>query len=157
MTRPTAAIFALGLTAVAGLALAQNQNTLTARLSWVPISTSLQKDVSGKGSAMASLSGRRLTVTGAFEGLPAAATLAELRRGVATGAAGPAIAELTVTHAASGTLLGEVELNRDQRAALLAGQLYIQLYAEHGVPPDNAVLRGWLLSPAPERERRAAR
>ena len=33
-----------------------------------------------------------------------------------------------------------------ERDALLAGRLYIQLHAERGVAPDNAVLWGWLLT-----------
>jgi hypothetical protein len=79
--------------------------------------------------------------------------MARLHHGVATGASGPAFADLnlgTVTliaaTASSGTVTGEIDLNREQREALLAGHLYVQLYAETGVEPDNAVLRGWLLA-----------
>jgi hypothetical protein len=86
--------------------------------------------------------------------LPAAATRATVHRGVATGARGPEIAELTVTKNPDGTFSGSVELDREQRAALLAGHLYIQLHSERGVAPDGATLWGWLLTnqrPAPDR------
>lgn len=138
-------ILAFGLVIVAALAFAQSQNTFSIRLGWVPIRLSEQNLVGGEGAATATLSRSRLSITGSFEGLPAPAIAARLHRGAATGAAGPSIAELEVTHSTEGTLGGNVDLDRDQRAALLAGQLYIQLYADPGVPPDNAVLRGWLL------------
>ena len=83
---------------------------------------------------------------GCFEGLPAAATRASLHQGVATGARGPAIAGLEITEAAAGAVAGNVDLSREQRDALLAGHLYIQLHAARGVAPDNAVLWGWLLT-----------
>lgn len=124
----------------------QTPDAFNARLSWVPISGAERNDVAGRGSATATLSRSRLLVSGSFEGLPAPATLATLRQGAAIGASGPVIAQLKIKHAVDGTFSGRVELNGDQRAALLAGQLYIQLHAERGVPPDNAVLRGWLLA-----------
>jgi hypothetical protein len=156
MTGRIVARFALCLMALAGHALAQGSGTLSARLGWVPISLAQQAEVGGQGTVTASLTGSRLSIAGTFDGLPAAATAARLHSGVATGAGGPAIADLEVTHATSGTLSGDVELDRDARAALLAGHLYIQLHAERGVPPDNAVLRGWLLGER-SASRRAAR
>ena len=137
---------AFGMLAVSGFVLAQSSGNFTTRLSWVPISLAQQKLVAGEGSATATLARARLTINGTFVGLPEAATTARLHYGAATGARGPAIAELEVTRATDGAIAGEVQLDREQRAALLAGQLYIQLYAERGIPPDNAVLRGWLLS-----------
>ncbi len=118
----------------------------TAYLDWVPISGAERNDVAGAGSATATLSRSQLTITGCFAGLPAAATRASLHQGVATGARGPAIAELTITKSPDGTLTGGVELDREQRAALLAGHLYIQLHSERGVAPDGAALWGWLLT-----------
>ena len=132
--------------AVTNFALAQDAGVFGARLDWVPISGAERNDVSGTGSIRATLTRSRLEITGCFEGLPAAATRASLHRGVATGARGPAIAELTVTANAAGTLSGNVDLSREQRDALLAGHLYIQLHAQRGVAPDNAVLWGWLLA-----------
>jgi hypothetical protein len=134
------------LTATACAALGQSSATFGVRLDWVPISGAERNDVSGSGSVSATLTRSRLTINGCFEGLPAAATRASLHRGVATGARGPAIAELTITPSAAGTLSGNVELSREQRDALLAGHLYIQLHAQRGVAPDNAVLWGWLLT-----------
>jgi CHRD domain len=143
MLRP---VSILGLLLVASVGLAQDSATFGARLDWVPISGAERNDVAGTGSVSATLSRSRLSLTGCFEGLPAAATRASLHQGVATGARGPAIADLMITTSAAGTLSGAVDLTREQRAALLAGQLYIQLHAERGVAPDNAVLWGWLLT-----------
>jgi hypothetical protein len=137
---------AMGLAAAgAGPLLAQATEPFIARLSWVPISGAERGDVAGHGAAAARLSGTRLSITGSFEGLPAKATAVRLRQGVATGARGPAIAELNVTGAEQGTIEGEVDLTAEQLAALRAGYVYIQVYAEKGVPEDNSVLWGWLL------------
>jgi len=131
----------------AASALAQDPAEFAARLDWVPISGAERSEVSGSGSAAATLSRSRLLITGSFDGLPAAATRASLRQGVATGARGPTvIADLDVTSRSAGTFSGEVTLNRRQREALLAGHLYLQLHAERGVAPDNAVLFGWLFA-----------
>jgi len=136
----------VGLTALASLGLAQDAGVFGARLDWVPISGAERNDVAGSGFVTATLSRSRLSIMGCFEGLPAAATRATLHQGVATGARGPAIAELTVTKQPNGVVAGNVDLSREQRDALVAGHLYIQLHAERGVAPDNAVLWGWLLS-----------
>ena len=136
----------LGLLAVAGVVLAQDSAEFGARLDWVPISGAERNDVGGTGSITATLARSRLSISGCFDGLPAAATRASLHQGVATGARGPAIAALMITPSAAGTLSGDVELSRAQREALLAGHIYIQLHAERGVAPDNAVLWGWLLT-----------
>jgi hypothetical protein len=146
---------ATALAAVAATAaLAQTSDTFTAYLDWVPISGAERNDVAGRGAATATLARSQLRIDGCFAGLPAAATRASLHRGVATGARGPAIAELTIAKSADGTFNGAVELDREQRAALLAGHLYIQLHSERGVAPDGATLWGWLLTnqrPAPDR------
>ena len=136
----------VGLTALAGPGIAQDAGVFGARLDWVPISGAERNDVSGSGFVTATLSRSRLSISGCFDGLPAAATRASLHRGVATGARGPAIAELEITKSAKGVVAGNVELTREQRDALLAGHLYIQLHAERGVAPDSAVLWGWLLT-----------
>lgn len=147
MLRQFAAGLALSLALIVATPVIEAQDTdhYTARLGWVPIGGAERNDVSGRGSAQATLVRSRLSITGEFEGLPARATIATLRQGAATGARGPVIAELAITNAADGTFSADVDLNRNQRAALLAGQLYVQVHAERGVPPDNAVLWGWLL------------
>jgi len=135
-----------GLAIVASGALAQDAGVFGVRLDWVPISGAERNDVSGSGFAAATLSRSRLSIEGCFEGLPAEATHASLHQGVATGARGPAIAELEITRATSGAVAGSVDLTREQREALVAGHLYIQIHAARGVAPDNAVLWGWLLT-----------
>ena len=127
------------------IALAQDSMTLAARLDWVPIGGAERNDVGGTGYVSATLSRSRLSLTGCFEGLPAVATRASLHQGVATGVRGPAIAELEIDSRAAGAISGSVELTREQRDALLAGHLYLQIHAARGVPPDNAVLWGFLL------------
>ena len=142
----TRAALIVGLVAMTAAAFAQDAGTFHARLDWVPISGAERNDVAGTGGITASLSRSSLSLTGCFEGLPAAATRASLHIGVATGARGPAVAELTITKATDGTVTGEVPLDRAQRDAVLAGHAYVQLHAERGVAPDNAVLWGWLLA-----------
>lgn len=134
-------------TVVAGAAFAQAPSAFTARLDWVPISGAERSDVGGRGDATAKLARTQLEIAGSFEGLPAKATRATLHEGAATGARGPEIATFEITPAAAGTFTGNVALTREQRDALLASRLYIQLHAERGVAPDNAVLWGWLLAP----------
>ena len=153
MPRAGTLFVALGLAVAASVAPAQAPSEFEARLSWVPISVAQQADVGGQGSATARLSRSRLSIEGRFEALPAPATRARLHHGVATGASGPAIGELDVTAATDGRFEGTIELDRAQRAALLAGKLYVQIHAARGVPPDDAVLRGWLLAAEAPRSR----
>jgi hypothetical protein len=136
-----AALAALGLPLMA-----QSAETYKARLGWVPTAGGAQRaDVTGKGSVTATLSGPTLSITGAFEGLAAPATTARLHRGVAKGARGYQIFDLTVTKATSGTIAGSVALTPDQLESLKHGSLYIQLHSEKGVAPDGSNLWGWLL------------
>ena len=122
---------------------AQSGDKYTARLSWVP--TAGAERVSGKGSASAALSGRTLTITGSFEGLGGPATVARLHEGIAKGARGRAVTDLTIVKAASGTLSGSATLTPEQVESLRQGKLYIQIHGEKGLAPDGANLWGWLL------------
>lgn len=125
---------------------AQGGEKFTARLAWVPTAGAADRaNVTGKGSATGTLSGRKLTINGSFEGLAAPATLARLHQGVAKGARGAAITDLTVSKAASGMLSGSVDLTAPQLDALRQGRLYIQLHSEKGVAPDGSNLWGWFL------------
>jgi hypothetical protein len=124
---------------------AQGTDTYTARLAWVPTTPTDRPNVTGKGSATATLAGRKLTISGAFEGLAAPATIARIHRGIAKGARGAAIGDLTVTQAASGKLSGSVDLTAEQVESLKQGKLYIQLHTAKGVAPDGSTLWGWLL------------
>jgi hypothetical protein len=138
-----AAVLAVG-TAVP--AAAQTGEKFSARLTWVPIAGAGDRaNVTGKGSATATLSGTTLTIAGNFEGLAAPATVARLHQGVAKGARGPAIGDLTVSKGASGTISGSVTLTAEQLASLKQGRLYIQVHSEKGVAPDGSNLWGWLL------------
>jgi hypothetical protein len=111
---------------------AQSGEKFTARLGWVPTAGPNDRaNVTGKGSATGTLSGRKLTITGTFEGLAAPATIARLHQGIAKGA--------------SGTLTGSVDLTAPQVEALRQGKLYIQLHSEKGVAPDGSNLWGWFL------------
>ena len=125
---------------------AQSGEKFTARLAWVPTAGAADRaNVTGKGSATGTLSGRKLTIAGSFEGLAAPATVARLHQGVAKGARGAAITDLTISKAASGMLSGSVDLTPPQVEALRQGKLYIQLHSEKGSPPDGSNLWGWFL------------
>ena len=130
----------------AATAAAQGGDKYTARLGWVPTAGAADRaNVTGKGTATAVLSGRKLTITGSFEGLAAPATVARLHRGIAKGARGNPIADLTITKAASGMLSGSVDLTMDQLESLKQGKLYVQIHSEKGVAPDGSNLWGWFL------------
>lgn len=149
-----AALLFTVLFAAAGIT-AQTGDKYTARLSMVPAANAAQQaNVTGKGTATATLAGTRLTVNGSFEGLPAPATAARLHQGIAKGARGKAIADLTITKAASGTISGTVNLTPEQIEALKVGKVYLQVHSERGIPVeqgkvqpevDNSNLWGWFL------------
>jgi hypothetical protein len=140
-------VAALSLTAAwlayGGLGSAQGGDRFAARLGWVP--TAGADRVSGKGMATATLSGRSLAVSGTFEGLGGAATIARLHEGIAKGARGRAVGDLVVTKATSGTISGSITLTPEQVDALQRGRLYVQLHGEKGLAPDGANLWGWFL------------
>jgi len=116
-----------------------------ARLSPVPLDLSMQATIGGSGTASAVLSGTKLSITGTFDGLKSPATLARLHRSPTRGVRGPEVAELTVSHAVSGTIGGTVDLTPAQVADLEKGRLYIQIHSEKA--PDGN-LWGWLLESA---------
>ena len=112
------------------------------RLTPVPIDPATRATVTGSGSARATVDGNRLTIAGTFSGLQGPAIAARLHMGPVTAVRGPAIAELTVTHAASGEVNGTVELDPAALDALRAGRLYVQIASE---PAPDGNLWGWLL------------
>ena len=150
----TAALVAASLALAAAIS-AQSVDKYTVRLGMVPAANANQQAlVTGKGTATAVLAGNRLTINGSFEGLPAPATAARVHYGIAKGARGKAIADLTVSKAASGTISGAVTLTPEQLEGLKQGRLYIQVHSERGIPAeqgkvqpdvDNSNLWGWLL------------
>ena len=141
--RAAAVMLALGWLYAGQPGVAQSGDKYTARLAWVP--TAGADRVTGKGTASATLSGRALTVTGSFEGLGGPATVARLHEGIAKGARGRAITDLTISKATSGTVSGSATLTAEQVEALRQGKLYIQIHGDKGLAPDGANLWGWLL------------
>lgn len=123
-------------------AAAQKSEKYTARLSPVAMDVGMKANITGDGSATATLAGRKLTVTGTFEGLKTNATLAQIRRGSAMGVRGPVVLDLTVAKATSGQLSGTFDLTEEQAEALTKGKLYIQIHSEKA--PDGN-LWGWFL------------
>lgn len=121
---------------------AQTEEKFKARLSIVPIDVTMRANVTGKGSIAAVLTGRKLSITGAFEGLQGAATLASLHQALATGVRGSAFRDLTVSKATAGTIAGSFELTPEQVESLKKGKLYVQIHSEKA--PDGN-LWGWLL------------
>ena len=113
------------------------------RLSTVPVDPATVASITGQGRARATLDGRRLAVSGAFEGLQTPANAARLHLGAATGVRGPAIHDLEVARAREGSVDGQLTLSAREVEALRAGRLYIQIDSE-GAPEGN--LWGWLIS-----------
>lgn len=132
---------AVGIGAAWGAPAAAQEPVFVARLSVVPITVAMQAQVAGRGSASGVLIGNTLTIEGTFDGLRSPATVARLHQ-AAPGLRGPAIGDLTVTHATRGTLSGTVSLDDAERDALARRSLYIQIHSEKA-PEGN--LWGWLL------------
>jgi len=121
---------------------APGEERFQTRLSPIAMDLLTRDSVAGVGQATAVLAGDRLTVSGVFEGLPSAATSANLHQGIAVGARGPLAFKLAVPGDRQGMLNGSVRLTRDQAAALRSGRMYVQLQSE-GAPDGH--LWGWLL------------
>jgi hypothetical protein len=134
-----------GLAWMSGAAAAQSGDKFTARLGWVPTTGADRPNVTGKGTATATLSGTTLTIAGSFDGLAAPATIARLHEGVAKGARGRAITDLTITKGVSGPISGSAALTKEQLESLKQGKLYVQIHSEKGVAPDGSNLWGWFL------------
>jgi hypothetical protein len=121
---------------------AQGQERYKVRLSTVPMDGGMRATVAGSGSASAVLTGSKLTINGTFERFLSPATSARLHNGLAKGVRGPAVGDLTISKATSGTLGGSIDLTPEQVQGLHKGQLYIQISSEKA-PEGN--LWGWLL------------
>jgi hypothetical protein len=125
-----------------GLSLAaESGETFKARLSALPADAKTRADLAGSGSVSAVLTGTKLAITGSFDGLLSAAKAASLHSAVAAGVRGPAIGDLTISKATSGTISGSIELTPQQLTSLRKGGLYVQIQSEKA--PDG-VLWGWL-------------
>jgi CHRD domain len=129
--------------AVIALSLAaQTKETFKTRLSATPADARTRAALAGSGTASATLTGTKLTVTGSFDGLVSPATTASLHSAVAAGVRGPAIADLTISKAVSGTISGSVDLTPQQMTSLHKGGIYVLINSDKA--PDG-VLWGWLL------------
>ena len=137
-----ATVIAIGVVSVAISGAAQNEERFKARLSPVPIDTTMQPNVRGSGSVTAVLVGTKLTITGSFDGLAGPATVARVHKGMATGVRGSAFHDLNVSKAGKGAVDGSFNLTPDQVESLKKGQIYVQIHSEKA--PDGN-LWGWLL------------
>ena len=118
------------------------QQSFKVRLRPVPIDASIAANTTGAGEATADLAGMRLTLRGTFAGLKGVATVARLHMGPVTGVRGPAIADVAVPSATSGSFNVQVTLTAAQVERLRQGHVYLQIHSE--TAPDGN-LWGWLL------------
>ena len=128
-----------------GSLLAQPPKTFKGRLSPVPIDVSMQATIAGSGSVSAVLTGTKLAVTGAFEGLRSPATTAQVHKSPTRGMRGPVVSELAVaknSDPTTGSITGTLDLTPALLTDLEKGRLYVQLHSEKA--PDGN-LWGWLL------------
>jgi len=146
---------AVGLMCLAITGIAQSGDKYKARLSPVPplnsrgagISVTTASVTGSLGNVTATLSGKKLSLTGSFEKLASPATEANLFIGPAMGARsypGTSIFKLNVMKEGdgkSGTFSGMVDLTNDQVDALKKGRIYLQVHSE-GSPTGHLV--GWL-------------
>jgi hypothetical protein len=112
------------------------------RFSTAPVDARSQAAMTGEGHVMVTLSGNRLVVEGAFEGLQRPATTAHLHLGAAKGVRGPSIHALEVTRATHGVVAASIQLSAEHVDALRAGRIYIQIDGEE-TPEGN--LWAWLV------------
>lgn len=97
---------------------AQAPETYKVRLSPAPVEAQNRTNIAGLGSATATLTGAKLSITGSFDGLKTPATEAKLHQGPVTGVRGPAILDVTVAHATSGTVSASFDLTPQQIESL---------------------------------------
>lgn len=139
-----AALILSGVLIGAGLlAGAPNEQKFRTRLAPVAIDVAMRANIAGSGTASAILAGNKLTVTGSFDGLLSPATAAHLNMGPAAGVRGPAVFDITVSTAKSGTISGTLNLTAEQIEALRKGKFYVLISSERA--PDGN-LWGWLMS-----------
>lgn len=125
---------------------AQSGDKYSVRLGRIPVANAREgNSVTGRGAAAATLAGNKLTISGSFDGLSSPATSARLHRGIAKGARGPVLGDLTVSKGPSGTFSGAIDLKPEDVADLKLGKLYVQIHSEKGLAPDGSNLWGWLL------------
>jgi len=136
------AVRVMGFACCAVALSAAQEEIFKTRLSATPADARTRASLAGSGSVSARLSGTKLTIDGSFEGLLSAATSATLHSAVAAGVRGPAIGDLTISKATSGTITGSVELTPAQLAGLRKGGIYVEIFSEKA---PEGVLWGWFL------------
>ena len=142
------------ITAIAGVGAQESQTPASAaaqpssgqvfkgRLSPVPISADMVTHITGSGSITGQLTGTTLTLAGLFTGLQSPATLAHVHIGERTAVRGPAVFDVRVDRATTGSMSATIELNESQITALRRGFFYVQLHSEQAADGN---LWGWLL------------
>lgn len=141
-TAYVATVAAAGWCALAATVL--GQDGFRARLTPMPIEVATRAQVTGSGSASATLQGDVLSVTGSFSGMRGPATVAQVHESPTLGVRGPALFDLVFTPAPEGTFSGKAELSDERLESLREGLLYVQIHSE-SAPEGN--LWGWLLPP----------
>jgi hypothetical protein len=137
LMRITTALVLAAATVVA----AQGTRTFKTRLATVPVEAATAAALTGSGEVTAVLTGNKLSVKGTFKGLQGPATVARLHV-APMGMRGPAMLDLVVTRATSGTIGGELALTAIQADHVARNRVYVQLHSEKA--PDGN-LWGWLL------------
>lgn len=141
MNRWFLGVLAASLLAVATDVGAQGAKTYKTRLSPVPVAA-FNANVVGGGTVTATLTGTKLAVSGAFEGLASNATIAKIYKSAKPGMRGDAILDLTVTGGTSGTVAGQFDLTPAQMQELAGSRYYVQLSSEKAAEGN---LWGWLM------------
>ena len=113
-----------------------------ARLSPVPVEARDASKITGTGAVTATLDGSTLTISGTFQGMKSAATIAQVHMGQ-RGVRGPVEFDLQIDKSPNGSLSGVITLTKVQIDTLRRGWYYIQIHAQDA-PEGN--LWGWLLS-----------
>jgi hypothetical protein len=122
---------------------AEKSEKYQAYLSPMPHNDAMHANYSGKGTAIATLDGDTISLSGAFTGLASAATKAHVCLSKAAGIPGTPIFEVTLPPAVEGNVTGTFKLDKSQVAELQKGKLYIQIDSEK---TPNGNLWGWLLA-----------
>jgi hypothetical protein len=117
--------------------------TFKGRLSPVPISADMVTRITGSGSFTGELTGSTLTIAGLFTGLQSPATLAHVHIGERIGVRGPAVFDVRVDKATTGSMSATIELTESQMASLRRGFFYVQIHSEKAADGN---LWGWLLA-----------
>jgi CHRD domain len=130
-------------------AMAADMGRFETELGPTPINHVTKAELTGHGTARATLNGNKLDLSGSFVDLSTPATDAHLMLGSGIGVPGGPVQNLNVSAAMSGTFSGSFALNPIQLAALRTGRLYIQINSQKA-PSPGGNLWGWLL---PEHEK----